>query len=98
MLGEKSLACLAIAEARYGTPEEHGRLWRLADDAFRKANRDALYDEACARWSEKAVCRKFEELADRGYIEYGVSARTGWLTEKGQAAMDASRAAVPHGR
>lgn len=47
----------------------------------------ALYREASARWSEKAVCRKFEELADRGYLEFGVSARTAWLTAKGRAAL-----------
>lgn len=48
--------------------------------------RDA-YRDACAVWSEKAVCAKFDELARRGYIEYGVSARTGWLTDKGKEAL-----------
>ena len=49
--------------------------------------RKTLYREACARWSAKAVHLKPEELADRGYLDYGVSARTAWLTDKGRAAL-----------
>lgn len=55
--------------------------------------RQRLYDEACARWSEKAVIRKFEELVKRRYMECGVSARTGWLEPKGRAALDGISAA-----
>lgn len=46
-----------------------------------------------ARWGEKVVSRKLEELARRGYIEYGVSTRAGWLTEKGKTALRAAMAA-----
>ncbi len=46
------------------------------------------YDAACASWSEKAVITAFESLVRRGYIECGVSARTGWLTEKGREALE----------
>lgn len=47
------------------------------------------YNIACDKYSEKAVYRKMEKLAGRGYIEYGVSARTGWLTEKGREVLAA---------
>lgn len=53
--------------------------------------RRRFYEAACARWSEKAIDRKCEELADRGYLEYGVSARTGWLTDKGRQALQAAQ-------
>lgn len=49
--------------------------------------RRVAYQAACAEFSEKAVCVKCQELVDRGYMECGVSARTGWLTEKGRAAL-----------
>jgi len=32
---------------------------------------------------EKVCFRAMERACDRGYIEYGVSLRCGWLTEKG---------------
>lgn len=38
--------------------------------------------------SEKLVLKKMEQLADRGYLEYGVSLRTAWLTEKGLAELE----------
>lgn len=34
---------------------------------------------------EKVCYRAMERASDRGYIEYGVSLRTGWLTDKGRA-------------
>lgn len=37
--------------------------------------------------SEKLVYKKMEQLADRGYLDYGVSLRTAWLTEKGLEAL-----------
>jgi hypothetical protein len=74
-LGPKAVVCLAIA----ALPKRDHDEWRRA------------YDAACERYSEKAVLRMFDSLAARDYIEYGVSARTGWLTEKGRAAMNAQR-------
>ena len=50
----------------------------------------ASYDEAVTRFSEKALLRTFEKLVARGYIECGVSARTGWLTDKGKSALAVS--------
>lgn len=71
-LGGKSLACLMIAHLRHSGHQKAA---------------DALYHEACEKWSEKAIIRKFEELDAKGYIESGVSSRTGWLTDKGKAAL-----------
>jgi hypothetical protein len=72
-LSEKAIACLLIAETH------------------KAGNYDSVWNEcyriACQRFSEKAVNLKMLELARRGYIDYGVSARTGWLTEKGKAAL-----------
>lgn len=70
-LGPKAYDCLKLADL-------HGR-W---DHEW-----DEHYAEICKRYSEKAVTVKLTELANRGYIEYGVSARTGWLTDKGREAL-----------
>lgn len=35
----------------------------------------------------KVCWRAMERAADRGLIEYGVSLRTGWLTERGRALL-----------
>lgn len=72
-LGEKSLACLRLAA--------------LHSDPHRYEDRSRLYEGLCVLYSEKAVCKKMEDLATRGYIDYGVSARTGWLTDKGKEAL-----------
>jgi len=37
---------------------------------------------------EKVCYRAMERAESRGYIEYGVSLRTGWLTEKGKELMN----------
>jgi hypothetical protein len=52
------------------------------------ADRCKAYEEACRRFSQKAVDTMFKSLESRGYIESGVSARTGWLTAKGKAALE----------
>ncbi len=49
------------------------------------------YEVLCGRYSAKAVSVKMEELTTRGYLDYGVSARTAWLTDKGQSALMESR-------
>ena len=33
---------------------------------------------------EKVVFRKMEKLVEQGYLEYGTSLRTAWLTDKGK--------------
>lgn len=84
-LGQKSIDCLLLAEIN-------------SNPTVTKADRDekfkewkAFYDEISAKYSEKAVCRKMEDLSEMGYIEYGVSARTGWLEEKGRIALEEYR-------
>lgn len=37
---------------------------------------------------EKVCYRAMERANDRGYVEYGVSLRTGWLTPKGKALLE----------
>lgn len=76
-LGEKAQWCLQMAYAMHVVGRTD--FWQT------------LYDEACARWTEKAVNRKFEELSKRGYLDYGVSARMGWLTDKGYDALGTKR-------
>lgn len=49
------------------------------------------YLELAEKYSEKAILRKFDQLSRKGYTEYGVSARTGWLTEKGKIALAKER-------
>ena len=40
---------------------------------------------------EKVCYRAMERACERGYIEYGVSLRCGWVTEKGQQLIDGER-------
>jgi hypothetical protein len=52
--------------------------------AIEGEERWTAYAEICERYSEKAVDATYESLCKRGYMECGVSARTGWLTDKGR--------------
>lgn len=70
-LGEKAMTVLRVAAVK---PINSRERWDV-------------YEAACLKYSEKAVCKMFLSLADRDYIEYGVSARTGWLTDKGREAL-----------
>lgn len=45
------------------------------------------YAALCCEYSEKAVCARMERLERGRYLDCGVSARTGWLTEKGCEAL-----------
>jgi hypothetical protein len=38
--------------------------------------------------SEKVCWRAMERAADRGYIDYGVSLNSGWVTKKGLALIN----------
>lgn len=44
--------------------------------------------DAFPQWPAKLVLRKMEELVKKGYLEYGVSLRTAWLTKKGIAYLE----------
>jgi hypothetical protein len=70
-LKQKAIDCLTLASMNPKNSPERGD----------------FYFELCARYSEKAVIRKLEELTDRGYVDYGVSPRLAWLTEKGEEAL-----------
>lgn len=37
---------------------------------------------------EKVCCRAMERARRRGFIDYGVSLRSGWLTEKGRELIE----------
>ena len=46
-------------------------------------NRDLPFTyERFPDFDEKLVYKKMEKLSDEGYLEYGVSLRTAWLTQK----------------
>jgi hypothetical protein len=48
-----------------------------------------MADEILERWGwhPKQANAILEKVIDRGYVECGVSARTGWLTDKGKALL-----------
>lgn len=48
-----------------------------------------VWSAAVERFSEKALCRKVEALMDRGLVEYGISARTCWITQAGHELLKA---------
>jgi len=55
----------------------NGRVWRDYDYPYVTLERET---GACFK-----VCyRAMERACDRGYVECGVSLRTGWLTDKGK--------------
>ena len=63
---------------------------KLASMPCGSSERMARYKALCQQYGENVVCSKMESLARRNYIEYGVSPRTGWLTPKGHATLEAS--------
>ena len=40
---------------------------------------------------ENVVSAKYDKFDRKGYMDYGVSLRTGWLTEKGKARLEELR-------
>ena len=52
-------------------------------------SRGQLHAEACHRYSAKAVARKFQELAHRGYLTLGPAGPSqASLTDKGRQALE----------
>ena len=45
------------------------------------------YEVLIQKYPEKKVYAKIDKLVRKGYLEFGVSARTGWLTAKGKAKL-----------
>lgn len=65
----------------------------LAYDTGRKLKPRIYPDELLMKWTgacEKVCFRAMERAVDKDLIEYGVSLRTGWLTEKGEELLNAS--------
>jgi hypothetical protein len=60
----------------------------LIADAHGSDQWNERYHRACEKFGEKVVNKKMDDLCRRGYIECGVSSVTGWLTEKGRAALN----------
>lgn len=52
------------------------------------APRHKRYRELCEKYSEKAVLTKLDNLADKGYVDYGVNPRGSWLESKGKAVLE----------
>lgn len=48
-----------------------------------------VYNTLCETYGEKPVQRKLEELARRDYMDYNTTHRTGYLSPKGHAVLDA---------
>jgi ribosome modulation factor len=68
---------------------------------LRKENRDMVWPEQLLMQQsgepEKVVFAAMERAFDRGYLEYGVSLRSGWLTPKGAQYLDDNRRWVKGG-
>ncbi len=62
-------------------------LLRWAGTPFSSLQRTEAWEQVCTKYSEKAVIRKLEELATRGYTTYGGNCRGSWLTDKGRDAL-----------
>ena len=61
----------------------NGRAWRDYDYPYTTLERET---GACFK-----VCyRAMERAANRGLVEYGVSLRTGWLTDEGKALLQSA--------
>lgn len=64
-------------------------------EAFHAGRAEAPLIALADRWPEKIIELKLEKLAARGLIEYGVSARTGWLTSEGREKLRRLRIPAP---
>lgn len=71
------MVCDAYAEMDRQRDQGHGKPW--ADYEFPYVILMRLTGEC-----EKVCYRAMERAAARDLVEYGVSLRTGWLTEKGK--------------
>lgn len=81
-LSQKTLDVLAFVGANHNPRESHTG-W------------SERYAALCERYSEKAVARKLDQLADKDWIDYGVSARMGWLTDEGHAVLASNTGKKP---
>lgn len=67
------------------------RAYEIAD--WNSKNRSIMWPEAILKertgQPEKVCYRAMERACDRGLLDYGVSLRSGWLTDKGKALLEA---------
>lgn len=47
-------------------------------------NKDLPFCYEALPYPPKVIYKKMEKLADEGYLDYGVSLRTAWLSDKGE--------------
>jgi DNA-binding PadR family transcriptional regulator len=52
-------------------------------------------DKTFAAFPEKVVYAKMDKLDRKGFIEFGLNIRWGWLTEKGKARLEELRSSSP---
>ena len=50
---------------------------------FHRRNFPVGYNTLCLKHGEKKTDAKIDKACRKDYVEYGVSQRTGWLTQKG---------------
>jgi hypothetical protein len=91
------LVARQIARPSCSTPEERvsvkasdipdGEILQLIDQHTRFGGAFAYEVLIAAGYPEKVVYAKYEKLSRRGLIDWGVSMRTGWLTDKGKALL-----------
>ena len=84
----KHISDREILEAVQAFAEANRRYWRpgMTLEAGLAGKVPETPDVALAgKYPEKLILRKMEVLDDRGFLEYGVSLRTAWLTDAGKA-------------
>jgi hypothetical protein len=47
----------------------------------------SAYTLLCSKYPTKVVMAKYDMANRKGYLDYGVSLRTAWLTSKGEQAL-----------
>lgn len=61
---------------------------KLIDLSFFSDEGQIWFNEISTKYSEKAVYMKLEELESKGYLDSGVTTRSGWLTIRGKRALE----------
>lgn len=83
------MVCEAVAEYQRELDAELAALSPGTIFGLRAVQTEWPYDKLMRRTGEcmKVCYRAMERACDRGYLEYGVSLRTAWLTDKGKALL-----------
>lgn len=75
---------------------QHSGADDVAPGMFSYASYQARWEALCDKWGGKQVISKMYDLAAKGYLDYGVSVRTAWLTEKGRLKLAEYLQALDH--